>query len=63
MEDQLPEVGRNCRIGIADKDEIVQLTEELQDMQRWFEEFGEDGILFPHSIINSFPQRTLSQAA
>jgi len=57
------EVGPNCRINVADKREIVRLTEELEEAQCWFEHFGQDGILFPNSIINSFEPRKLMLAA
>jgi hypothetical protein len=57
------EVGPNCRINIADKREIVRLTEELEEAQCWFEQYGQDGILFPNSIINSFEPRKFMLAA
>lgn len=63
QEDEAPIVGRNCRINIFDQHEIERLNEELQDLQRWFEEYGQDGILFPHSVINSFTPRNYCQAA
>jgi hypothetical protein len=63
LEQNTPAIGRNCRINITDKHEIVRLNEELQDLQRWFEEYGQDGILFPNSIINNFAPRTFCQAA
>ena len=63
LELDIPAIGRNCRINISDKREIVRLTEELKELQRWFEQYGQDGVLFPHSIINSFEPRSQAIAA
>jgi hypothetical protein len=59
----LPIVGPNCRINIIDRHEIERLNQDLDDLQRWFEDYGHDGILFPNSIINAFAPLTFSQAA
>jgi hypothetical protein len=56
-------VGRNCRINIIDKYEIVRLNEELQDLRHWFEDYGHNGILFPNSVINAFAPNAFCQAA
>ncbi len=57
-----PVVGPNCSINSFDRHEIERLKEELEDLQRWFEQYGEQGILFPNSIINAFPTTHLQAA-
>ncbi len=56
-------VGPNCRINIVDRHEIERLNQELEDAQQWFEEYGQNGILFPNSIINAFAPVAFWQAA
>ncbi|MBS1995330.1 MAG: hypothetical protein JSS86_03425 [Cyanobacteria bacterium SZAS LIN-2] len=63
LQDETMLIGRNCRINIADKYEIERLNEELDELQRWFKEYGQDGILFPNSIINMFESSSMALAA